>query len=245
MGRREDRSGGETRGPGSPIGVFVVSDVRLYREGLAHSLKRDGRLTVLGTGGRVADAFGLEVARNDVVVLLDLALRDALGAVRALVERSTRVVVVALGVSEKTERIVECAEAGVVGYVCRDQSLDDLVRTVSSAVKGELDCSNRVAGALIRRLGRLAALRGSDPEATHLTLRERQVAELIDEGLSNKEIAARLHIELSTAKNHVHNILEKLGVHRRGEAAARLRRAGILPRPGVDLARAPRPRPPE
>jgi len=92
-------------------------------------------------------------------------------------------------------------------------------------------CSPRVAGALLRRIAALATDGRSDRVPAHLTNREREIMGLIDEGLSNKEIAKRLRIEVATVKNHVHNILEKLQVHRRGEAAARVRAA--LPRRAV------------
>src|SRR5256886_10308318 len=81
----------------------------------------------------------------------------------------------------------------------------------------------RSAGALLRRIAALATDGRSDRVQAHLTSREREIMGLIDEGLSNKEIAKRLRIEVATVKNHVHNILEKLQVHRRGEAAARVR----------------------
>ena len=238
VGERAGRRRESNRPGGGPlearVGVWIVSDVRLYREGLGQSLEHDGRLKVLGGTDRIADVLAFELGARPVVVLLDMALPDALLAVRSLRERSPKMSVVALGVADRTRHIVECVEAGVVGYVCRDHSLEDLVGTVVKTAEGKLECSSRVAGALVRRLGRLAALNGPDPEAAHLTVREREIAELIDEGLSNKEIAARLHIEVSTAKNHVHNILEKLGVRRRGEAAARLRRAGLLPASRVE-----------
>jgi len=98
-------------------------------------------------------------------------------------------------------------------------------------VRGEAVCSPRVAGALLRRIAALATDGRSDRVPAHLTKREREIMGLIDEGLSNKEIAKRLRIEVATVKNHVHNILEKLQVHRRGEAAARVRAA--LPRRAV------------
>ena len=93
-------------------------------------------------------------------------------------------------------------------------------------MRGEAACSPRVAAALLRRVAdRGARARRLDGEFAPLTSRERQIVALIDEGLSNKEIAARLCIELSTVKNHVHNLLEKLGARGRGEAAARVRMA--------------------
>jgi DNA-binding NarL/FixJ family response regulator len=87
-----------------------------------------------------------------------------------------------------------------------------------------------MAGALLRRVTALASGRTLDGPASSLTSRELQVVRLIDQGLSNKQIALQLEIELSTVKHHVHHILEKLEVERRGEAVARLRQQGLLQR---------------
>src|SRR2546421_13075479 len=127
--------------------------------------------------------------------------------------------------------VLASAEAGAIAYVPREASLEDLVAVIECAVRGEAVCSPRVAGALLRRIAVLATDGRSDRVPARLTKREREIMGLIDEGLSNKEIAKRLRIEVATVKNHVHNILEKLQVHRRGEAAARVRAA--LPRRAV------------
>ena len=137
---------------------------------------------------------------------------------------------VALGVADADDHVLGCAEAGVAGYVPRDASLDDLVAVIESAFRGEAICSPRIAGSLLRRIATLAAGQNGTMPLAHLTGREREIVRLIDRGLSNKEIARDLGIEVATVKNHVHNILEKLQVRRRGEAAARMR--GILPRRG-------------
>ena len=124
-------------------------------------------------------------------------------------------------------------EAGVAGYVLPDGSLDDLIIAVESAVRGELYCPPRVSFTLLRRLGALAAsLRDDEGKATHsplraLTGREREILHLVDDGMTNKGIAGRLVIELATVKNHVHNILKKLHVHRRIDASAWYRRGGF------------------
>jgi DNA-binding NarL/FixJ family response regulator len=92
--------------------------------------------------------------------------------------------------------------------------------------RGEFLCSPGTAATLLRRVAALAAERHTADNGARLTPREQQVVRLIDEGLSNKEIARRLSIEVRTVKNHVHSILEKLQVRRRGEAAARMRAVG-------------------
>jgi two-component system, NarL family, nitrate/nitrite response regulator NarL len=128
-----------------------------------------------------------------------------------------------LGLPETDEAVLAYAEAGIAGYVSRDGSVQDLVTAIEGAVKGELRCSPRLAGTILRRLAWRAAVGGDVSPRTTLTSRETEIVRLIDQGLSNKEIAVRLGIEVATVKNHVHNLLDKLRVHRRSEAAARLR----------------------
>jgi DNA-binding NarL/FixJ family response regulator len=159
------------------------------------------------------------------VVLIDLAMPDAIVAVRAL-GRSFNVV--ALGVPEVERTVIAAAEAGVAGYVTREASLDDVVAALESVVHGEMICSPRIAATLLRRVTALASLTRPGP-AARLTSRELEILELIELGLSNKEIAARLFIQLATVKNHVHNILEKLQVDGRAEAAAYLRGGHVEP----------------
>jgi DNA-binding NarL/FixJ family response regulator len=119
--------------------------------------------------------------------------------------------------------------------VSREGSLEDLISALDSVSRGELLCPPRIAAGLRRRVAALAAARAPVGPRGHLTRREAEVAGLIDAGLSNKQIAQRLCIEVPTVKNHVHNILEKLQVHRRGEAAAMLRHDAIVAPQGSDL----------
>jgi two-component system nitrate/nitrite response regulator NarL len=136
--------------------------------------------------------------------------------------------VVALGVPEVEADILRFAEVGVHAYVPPQAGVDDLIRAVNGVVRGEPPCSPRIAAALLRRVAVLAAAHGPQSEMRQLTCRERQTVQLIEEGLSNKEIARRLCIEVPTVKNHVHSILKKLRAKRRGEAAALLRGTIVL-----------------
>ena len=108
-----------------------------------------------------------------------------------------------------------------------DASVAELVAAIESVARGESLCTPSVAAALMRRLASLARSWADADPIEPLTRREREILELIDEGLSNKQIAQRLRIELPTVKNHVHHILGKLGVHRRAEAAALARAARV------------------
>jgi DNA-binding NarL/FixJ family response regulator len=212
-------------GPGTrPIRILVVSDTRLYREGLREVLGRTDSLIVVGTAAHAEDALFVLSANPVDVVLLGLAAADTAGAARLIAGAYAGVRIVALAVDDRPEDVLPLAEAGVCGYVARDAALSDLVGTLGSVVRGECPCSPGVAAGLLRRL---AALAGGEPAPTapgRLTAREQQVLSLLGEGLSNKQIAHRLCIELPTVKNHVHHVLEKLQVHRRTEAVAVVRR---------------------
>lgn len=157
------------------------------------------------------------------VVLLDIETPQAVEAGRQITSLSGVTKVIALALDDKTEQVTKWAEAGMAGFVTQDGSIDDLMSAIVAARSGELRCSPRVAATLLHRVAELAREPGPEFGVQCLTAREMQIIKLIDNGLSNKEIASRLCIGVSTVKNHVHNILEKLNVTRRGQAAARMR----------------------
>ena len=205
-----------------PIRVFLVADVSVHRDSLAELLEREPRIEVVGAASArretIAEVWNL---RPDVV-LLDVAAEESVAAIAALVDAIPDVRVIACAVPETETDIIACAEAGVAGCVSRDAAFADLVATIERVASGETLASPRVAAVLLRHVATLAARQSQEPLA-RLTAREQEILDLISEGLSNKEIARRLFIEVSTVKNHVHGILEKLHVHRRYEAVARMR----------------------
>jgi two-component system nitrate/nitrite response regulator NarL len=206
------------------ISVLIVADVRLYREGLSTSLGRREHLAVLGEAGSREAALALVASNPPDVVVLDMATRDSLAIVRAISSAAPSVKTIAFAIEELDREILACGEAGVAGWVAREGSLDDLVATIESVSREELVCSARMAATLFRRLASLR--RTPQVAADPLTAREREIAALIERGLSNKEIAQRLNIEVATVKNHVHSILGKLQVGSRGAAAASRRDRG-------------------
>jgi DNA-binding NarL/FixJ family response regulator len=137
-------------------------------------------------------------------------------------------VVIGFGVSDSAEDILACAGSGLSGFVATDASAQDIVLAVQGTLRGEFPCPPRLAQILFQKLSALAQSGVTSQEGARerLTNREIAVARLLDQGLSNKEIARQLNIGVTTVKNHLHNIFEKLDVHRRGEATAALR--GIL-----------------
>jgi two-component system nitrate/nitrite response regulator NarL len=204
------------------IRACIFSDVRLYRDGLAEILGGQRQIAVVAS---LAYGDGdLEAAERlePEVVLLDVAGSEGESALRRFVGRLPQAHFVALTVSDSEAQIVACAEAGVDGFLTCTSSLAELVAAVESAARGESVCPPKVAAVLLRRVQTLSRGRPRAGAATRLTPREHEILELLSVGLSNKQIARHLSIELSTAKNHVHNILAKLGVHQRADAAVAL-----------------------
>jgi len=202
--------------------VLIVADVRLYREGIHASIADRPPFVVVGAAANFDEALRLTLDTRPDVAIVDMATKQSLAIVRLIRDRAPQVRVIGFGVEEIEGEILACAEAGLAGYVPCDASLDDLVVRVESVLRGELLCPPRLAATLFRRLETRAESGQPSPQSVVLTAREREVLRLIDGGLSNKEIAVRLHIEVSTVKNHVHKVLEKLNVTSRARAAARL-----------------------
>lgn len=203
--------------------VFILSDVRLYREGLGWSLSRRSDIEVVGASAPDACTLA-EIARSaPAAVVLDVTMAGALNLSRELARLAPGAKVIAFAVSQIEHELIACAEAGVAGYVSRDGSIDDIVKAIRSALCGEFVCSPRLGGLLLQRVAALSPAIPGPHDEPMLTRREYEILELINQGQSNKEIARSLRIGSATVKNHVHNILAKLQVKRRGEAAARLR----------------------
>lgn len=205
--------------------TLLVTDVRLYREGLMHVLAQDTRIAIIGAASSTDEAIECAHATKPDAILLDMAMHDSLDAARTLIDRVPDTKIVVFAIPEDPDLVIRCAEVGVSGLVTRDSSLNEIVESVEASIRGELHCSPQVAGLLFRRITTLARKPGETKQIANLTKREVRILDLIDDGLSNKEIAHALTIEVATVKNHVHNILEKLQVRSRGEASAVMRRA--------------------
>jgi len=204
----------------SHIRLLLVVDVRLYREGLAATLTRE-QITVVGTASNRREACLTAQSLRPDVAIVDVAMPDAFELVRDLRAETPTMHVIAFAVNDDINAIVDCAKAGASAYVSADASVDDLVVAIRRANGGELVCSPRVTAELFRRVGDLAGAQQSPSEqGSELTGREREVLTLVRQRLSNKEIAAALNISEATVKNHVHNLLDKLHVRSRVQAAA-------------------------
>lgn len=203
------------------VSILVVDDSTLYREGLAAIIADQPGVADV----RVAwDLSSLRVVLDTgaaEVVLLNLASVDGRALLRTAREISPDSRLIVLGVSDDDEEeIVGCAEAGVAGYHLRSASLSELLALIHAVAAGQTLCPPRVTAILLQRLSVLAAQQRPASKVLVLTAREDQILRLLHVGLSNREIAARLSIEVHTVKNHVHSVLAKLGVRSRAEAAS-------------------------
>jgi two-component system nitrate/nitrite response regulator NarL len=208
------------------IRLFILGGARLHRDGLVLQLERYSNVKVIGAGTLDDAVRSLRSTPADVA-LLDVVQLEVPPAVEALRQSLRQLRIVAMGVREVESDVLACAAAGIDGYVRVDATVDELVTVVESVMRDELVCSPKVAASLYHSV----ASQGADGGAP-LTGRELQVVELMARGLSNKEISQNLRIETCTAKNHVQNILQKLGVHRRSQVAAKVRSSITLQRFG-------------
>jgi len=208
------------------IRVLLVNEIRLMSNVIRSVLEEEPDIEVVGGVTSLDEALALASKSDVVLVSTRLPGDGALKLTTAIVEAHPSVKVLVLGLTETKGQVLQYVEAGATGYVLKDDSVDDLLSHVRAAQSGEALVSPDIAAALMSRVGELAQLfadvESGLNEAADLTPREREILELIGQGLTNQEIADRLVIEVGTVKNHVHSILQKLDVGNRRDAAAHL-----------------------
>ena len=205
------------------IRVVIAHGVRVLREGLAALLQQWPELAVVDiTLGVEAHEYHKNNGLIDLV-LLDVAWEDTAVAdkIKEAKSRYGGAKVIAMGVSDSPSEILACIEAGALAYTSQDSSLQQLVDTIRMVHIGQATCPPDISALLFERI---ALLKGQlrpaeDDRLSKLTPRELETLQLVSVGLSNREIATHLTLELQTIKNYVHSILEKLRVNNRREAA--------------------------
>lgn len=208
------------------IRVLLVNEIELTCSLIATVLEDEGDMQVVGRTGSPTDALGRVSGCDVALVSPRLGNERSLSFVRKIKEHVPNVKVLMLGLTETEEQVLPYVQAGACGYILPDDSVDDMLRRIRAATANKAIVSPEIAAALIERLGQLARETSGpsldDGISAELTPRETEILYLIDEGLTNQEIADHLVIEVGTVKNHVHNILQKLDVSNRREAAAYL-----------------------
>jgi two-component system nitrate/nitrite response regulator NarL len=213
------------------IRVLIAHEVRVVRDGIASLLSQSPMLTVVDfppqENGHEEQQDGNAV--DVALIVAELANNGAADQIQKIKNTHADAKVVIIGVSGTENESLEYIEAGASGYVLPGSRPEDLIETIQKVHRGEASCPPDI---LARLFERVASFRSrlqiaQDSELSNLTNRELEILHLVADGMSNKEIATYLKLEIQTVKNHVHNILEKLRVHNRREAAACTRRYGL------------------
>ncbi len=205
------------------IRLLIVDDHGVVRQGLRMYLALDPELEVVGEAANGADALRLAHELEPDVVLMDLLMpvMDGIAATLAIRHELPEVEVIALTSVLEDSAVYGAMRAGAIGYLLKDTEADELCRAIKAAAAGQVQLSPPVAARLLREV--------PPPQQTEpLTERETEVLQQLALGRSNKEIAATLVIAEKTARTHVSNILAKLGVSSRTQAALHAVRSGLV-----------------
>jgi DNA-binding NarL/FixJ family response regulator len=212
----------------SKLRAVVVDDHDVFRRGLTRLLADEGIDVVAeASGGRAAIRLAEELRPDVVVMDLSMPDIDGLDATRGIVAGESGARVVVLTVSEDDEAVIEALVAGAVGYVRKDESLEEILSVLESAAAGDTVIPPRIGGEIIRRL-RAQPGPGSAHSHAALSERELEVLRLIVEGHDNAVIASALIISPHTVKNHVASIFAKLEVANRLQASVQALRRGLV-----------------
>ena len=207
------------------IKVLIADDHTVVRKGIRALLETEPGITVVGEAADGEDAIHKALALKPDVILMDLVMPklDGVQAIKELREVLPEIKVLVLTSFAEDRRIVAAIEAGALGYLLKDSSPEDLARAIREVHRGESSLHPKVAQQLIKKLRRPA----EELEREELTARERKVLALIARGLSNREIAKELSISEPTVRTHVSNILRKLGLKSRTQAALYALKEGL------------------
>jgi DNA-binding NarL/FixJ family response regulator len=219
----------ELDAPGSRVRVLLVDEHALFREGLGLALSGIDDIDVAGEAVDGDDALERSVGLNPDVVVMDVRMPEGSGAGAIARIRAARpeIAVLVLTGSQDDDDLVDALRSGATGYLLKDASVDEVADAVRAVARGHAVVSPAMTVKLLERFGDLLRRVGDDRES-RLTVRELDVLRLVVKGLSNREIARDLFISQNTVKNHVRNILEKLHVRSRNEAAAVAMRERLL-----------------
>lgn len=210
-----------------PIRLLIADDHTLFREGLEALMASVPEVEVVGAVKNGREAIAQSAKLQPDVILMDLQMPEVNGieATRRIIQTSPHIGVIVVTMFEDDASVFAAMRAGARGYILKGADQNDVLRAIQAVYRGEALFGPAVASRLMNFMAPPAK---SPPEAfPELTEREHEVLELIAQGLSNAEIADRLVISPKTVRNHVSNILNKLQVSDRVQAALQAREAGL------------------
>jgi DNA-binding NarL/FixJ family response regulator len=212
------------------IRVVVVDDHPLFREGVANIIGNEADLEVVGQGASADEAIKLAHDLLPDVILLDVDMPgNGIEAARKIAQVYPVIKMIVLTVSETEEHLVSAIKAGAKAYILKGVAGRELIRILRGVLAGESYVPPALAATLLIEMSKpVARARSSDENLDELTEREHEILELLSKGLSNKEIGEKLFLTEKTIKHYVTNILQKLQVRNRVEAALLAQKSGWL-----------------
>ena len=212
-----------------PIKILVVDDHPLFRKGVIHMLQSEADMEIIGEAGDGETALDMTRELMPDVILMDVSMPgwDGIKATRRIMEEFPSARIVMLTVNDDDRSLFNAIKAGARGYLFKNLEPEDLLKMVRGIFRGEAPISRITANRILKEFGRLSR-HETKPSISDLSSREQEILKLVANGDSNKEIARALIITEYTVKNHLRNILEKLHVRNRVEAAIIAVREGLV-----------------
>ena len=204
------------------IRLLLIEDNRLLREGLAELIKKQRGLDLVGVSEKFEGVLSTAQKLKPQVVLLDQCLRDqnSLHVAEMIAKEFPEAKAIVMGLIPVKADVLEFVKAGVSGFILKDSTFDDFLKPIQKVAAGSKVFPSSLTGSFFSQIVEDAERNGNvQLNDVRITKREREIVDLISEGLSNKEIAQRLHISIYTVKSHVHRILEKMALRTRLEVA--------------------------
>ena len=206
------------------ISILVVEDNRLLREGLTSMINEQNDLKVAASFGDCSKAKQYIQNNQPTILLLDLGLRNqnSLQLVKELKKDFQKIKIIVMDLVPLQEDLLVFVQAGVSGFILKEATVEDFLKTIRSVASGNNILPPNLAESLFSQIVEKAVSESNYSKinsSVRMTKRERQVIELVSDGLTNKEIAQNLHLSTYTVKSHIHNILEKLALHTRVQIA--------------------------
>lgn len=214
----------------SPVRVVLVEDHDFYRAGLKEMLDEEG-IQVVGGAASGEDGIALVAHVKPDLVLMDIHMGGLSGieATQRILEASPDTRVIMLTVSTDAKDVLDALLAGACGYLPKEATLDEVIAAIRTVMAGRSLLSPSVTDQVIERLRELAqAAQAADPAPISLSDREREVLRLLGQGLDNAQIAAEMNLGVTTIKHHISNLLDKLGLENRVQAAVYAARQGLV-----------------
>jgi len=210
--------------PTKKINIIIIEDNRLLRDGISAMIDEQKDLKVIAALTDREKSLSKIFTLKPDIVLIDLGLRsqNSLEIVKNIKQKSTGIKIIVMDLLPVEADILDFVKAGASGFILKNAVVYEFLKTIRSVAAGEKVLPQHMTGSLFSQIVERAlngTPNGNLKQAVRMTKRERQVIELIAEGLTNKEIGHILHLSPYTVKSHVHNILEKMALHTRVQIA--------------------------